>query len=94
MGFKYNACDENNWDLHGGGYPVSNAVSQFVSENPESNESVILMLRDFCSNMGSLIVVDQCGQLEQSYQDYTCPKGEEHMQCEVDKNMKITAVTQ
>ena len=26
-GFKYNACDENNWDLHGGGYPVSNAVS-------------------------------------------------------------------
>jgi len=58
--FQYNACDENNWDLHGGGYPVSNA----------------------------------CGQLEQSYQDYTCPKGEEHMQCEVDKDMKITAVTQ
>ena len=52
------------------------------------------MLRDCGSNMGSLIVVDQCGQLEQSYQDYTCPKGEEHMQCEVDKNMKITAVTQ
>ena len=35
---KYNACDENSWDLVNGGYPLSNA----------------------------------CGQLSQSYQDYTC----------------------
>jgi len=56
---KYNACDENNWDLINGGYPVSNS----------------------------------CGQLGQSYQDYVCPKGEEHMACDVDPNMEIVAVT-
>ncbi|KAL7519189.1 hypothetical protein ACHAWX_003977 [Stephanocyclus meneghinianus] len=56
---KYNACDENNWDLIDGKYPLSNA----------------------------------CGQLEQSYQDYTCPEGMEHMQCEVDPNMELKATT-
>ena len=57
---KYNACDENNWDIIDGKYPLSNA----------------------------------CGQLEQSYQDYACPKGSEHMQCEVDPDMEMTATTQ
>merc|ERR1719174_1543730 len=56
---KYDACDENSWDLVAGKYPASNA----------------------------------CGQLGQSYQDYTCPAGEEHMQCEVDPNLEITATT-
>ena len=28
-----------------------------------------------------------------SYQDYKCPKGEEHMECDVDPNMDIVAVT-
>ena len=31
--------------------------------------------------------------LGQSYQDYNCPAGEEHMQCPVDPNMQITATT-
>ena len=31
--------------------------------------------------------------LEQSYEDYNCPPGEEHMQCPVDPNMLITATT-
>ncbi|KAL9184834.1 hypothetical protein ACHAXT_002611 [Thalassiosira profunda] len=57
---KYDACDENNWDVVDNQYPLSNA----------------------------------CGQLEQSYQDYQCPEGMEHMQCDVDPDMEITATTQ
>jgi len=34
-----------------------------------------------------------CGQVGQSYQDYTCPAGEEHMQCEVDPDMEIRGDT-
>ncbi|KAL7478358.1 hypothetical protein ACHAW6_004124, partial [Cyclotella cf. meneghiniana] len=34
-----------------------------------------------------------CGQLGQSYQDYNCPAGEEHMQCSIDPTMQITATT-
>jgi hypothetical protein len=34
-----------------------------------------------------------CGQLGQSYQDYHCSEEEKHMECEVDPNMSITAVT-
>ena len=56
---QYNACDENNWDIIDGQYPLSNA----------------------------------CGQLEQSYQDYVCPEGSEHMQCEVDLDMEQRAST-
>ena len=56
---KYDACDENSWDLIEGKYPLSNA----------------------------------CGQLGQSYQDYHCSPEEKHMECPVDKNMEITAVT-
>ena len=56
---KYNACDENSWDLVNGVYPVSNA----------------------------------CGQLKQSYQDYKCSAEEAHMECPVNKNLKITATT-
>lgn len=36
---------------------------------------------------------NSCGQLGQSYQDYNCPAGEEHMQCDVDPNMAIRAST-
>lgn len=56
---KYDACDENSWDLVDSKYPLSNS----------------------------------CGQLGQSYQDYHCPENERHMECKVDKNMKITATT-
>jgi len=56
---KYNACDENSWDLVSGGYPLSNA----------------------------------CGQLGQSYQDYSCADHEKHMECPVRKDMTITATT-
>lgn len=34
-----------------------------------------------------------CGQLGQSYQDYHCSEAEKHMECEVDPQMTITAVT-
>jgi len=34
-----------------------------------------------------------CGQLGQSYQDYHCSEEEKHMECEVDPQMTITAVT-
>ena len=34
-----------------------------------------------------------CGQLGQSYQDYHCKPEEAHMECPVDPNMEITAVT-
>lgn len=56
---KYDACDENSWDLYNSRYPLSNS----------------------------------CGQLSQSYQDYHCPPEERHMECPVDPNMQITAVT-
>ena len=38
-------------------------------------------------------LANSCGQLGQSYQDYNCPQGEEHMQCEVDPNMRVTGTT-
>jgi hypothetical protein len=34
-----------------------------------------------------------CGQLGQSYQDYKCPAGEEHMACENDPEMEMVAST-
>merc|ERR1712072_84054 len=34
-----------------------------------------------------------CGQLGQSYQDYKCPAGEEHMACEVDPELEMVAST-
>lgn len=56
---KYDACDENNWDVIDGKYPISNS----------------------------------CGQLNQTYQEYTCPADMEHMACEVDLNMEQVAYT-
>jgi len=56
---RYDACDENSWDLYNNRYPLSNS----------------------------------CGQLSQSYQDYHCAPEEAHMECPVDPNMQITAVT-
>jgi hypothetical protein len=56
---KYDACDENNWDVIDGKYPISNS----------------------------------CGQLNQTYQEYTCPADMEHMACEVDSNMEQVAYT-
>jgi len=38
-------------------------------------------------------ISNSCGQLGQSYQDYHCSDEEKHMECPVDKNMEITAVT-
>jgi len=38
-------------------------------------------------------VANACGQLGQSYQDYQCSEEERHMECEVDPQMTITAVT-
>ena len=34
-----------------------------------------------------------CGQLGQSYQDYHCAANEKHMECPVDPNMEIKAIT-
>jgi predicted chitinase len=34
-----------------------------------------------------------CGQLGQSYQDYSCSAEEAHMQCEVDPNMEVMAMS-
>ncbi|KAA8498190.1 Chitin-binding protein CbpD [Porphyridium purpureum] len=34
-----------------------------------------------------------CGQLGQSYQDYTCAPSEEHMQCQNDPTLRIVATT-
>ena len=56
---RYDACDENSWDLVNGKYPLSNS----------------------------------CGQLGQSYQDNHCSAEEAHMECAVDLDMEITAVT-
>jgi len=38
-------------------------------------------------------ISNACGQLGQSYQDYSCSDEEKHMECEVDPQMSITAVT-
>jgi hypothetical protein len=40
-----------------------------------------------------LILSNSCGQLGQSYQDYHCSEEEKHMECPVDPDMQITAVT-
>jgi len=42
---------------------------------------------------GVYAISNACGQLGQSYQDYKCPKAEEHMACEVDLKMESRAVT-
>lgn len=42
---------------------------------------------------GRYPISNSCGQLGQSYQDYKCPAGEEHMACEIDLEMTITATT-
>jgi hypothetical protein len=55
----YDSCDENNWDVIDGRYPISNS----------------------------------CGQLNQEYQEYACPEGTEHMQCDVDVDMEQVAYT-
>jgi hypothetical protein len=38
-------------------------------------------------------ISNSCGQLGQSYQDYHCSEEEAHMECPVDPEMTITAVT-
>jgi hypothetical protein len=38
-------------------------------------------------------ISNSCGQLGQSYQDYHCSEEEKHMECPVDPEMTITAVT-
>jgi len=38
-------------------------------------------------------ISNSCGQLGQSYQDYHCSEEDKHMECEVDPQMTITAVT-
>jgi len=38
-------------------------------------------------------ISNACGQLKQSYQDYNCADDEKHMECAVDPDMTITAVT-
>jgi len=45
------------------------------------------------NNDGQYPISNACGQLEQSYQHYTCPNGTEHFQCEVDPNMEMVATT-
>jgi hypothetical protein len=42
---------------------------------------------------GKYPLSNSCGQLGQSYQDYHCSPEEAHMECEVDPNMSIKAVT-
>ncbi len=42
---------------------------------------------------GKYPLSNSCGQLGQSYQDYTCEADEEYMQCNVDPNMQLTATT-
>ena len=42
---------------------------------------------------GKYPLSNACGQLGQSYQDYTCSDAEKIMECPVDKNMKLKAVT-
>lgn len=48
---------------------------------------------DETSNTAVYPLSNACGQLGQDYQDYHCPKGQEHMECEVDRNMEITGTT-
>ena len=38
-------------------------------------------------------ISNSCGQLGQSYQDYHCSEEERHMECPVDPQMTITAMT-
>ena len=42
---------------------------------------------------GKYPLSNACGQLGQSYQDYHCPDHEKHMECPVDPEMSVKAVT-
>jgi len=42
---------------------------------------------------GKYPLSNSCGQLGQSYQDYKCSESDSYMECEVNKDMEITATT-
>jgi hypothetical protein len=42
---------------------------------------------------GMYPLLNSCGQLGQSYQDYKCSESEAHMECPVNPNLEITATT-
>lgn len=48
---------------------------------------------DRVGSMEMYPISNSCGQLGQSYQDYHCSDEEKHMECPVDPEMTITAVT-
>lgn len=89
---KYDACDENSWDLIQGKYPLSNGTSPKLLYSQIKN-IVLLQTNAHQSLDTSHLRTLACGQLGQSYQDYHCPEHEKHMECPVDKNMEITATT-
>jgi hypothetical protein len=59
--------------------------TSYISPHPDENSW------DFVN--GKYPLSNSCGQLGQSYQDYHCSPEEAHMECEVDPNMSIKAVT-
>ena len=85
---KYDACDE-----------VSRSSLPFVFTclftGPSlSDFSFFLVLKNSWDLVnGRYPLSNACGQLHQSYQDYHCPDHERHMECPVDPEMEITAVT-
>eukprot|EP00804_Cyclotella_cryptica_P027711 CCRYP_010316-RB/>CCRYP_010316-RB protein AED:0.11 eAED:0.11 QI:0/0.66/0.57/1/0.66/0.57/7/100/1125 len=76
---RYDACDENSWDRVGSleMYPIRRAL---INHSP----CTFPIVSPFSNS---------CGQLGQSYQDYHCSEEEKHMECAVDPDMTITAVT-
>lgn len=63
-------------------------------ENNWSDSKVIAKQTAKGKNAGQIYPASAaCGQLGQSYQDYTCSPEEAHMQCDFDPDMEIRAVT-
>ena len=73
-------------------YGLTN-VAAFLAQSMKETIKYDACSENSWDNVGGYPLSNSCGQLGQSYQDYHCPEGEEHMECPVDKNMKITATT-
>jgi hypothetical protein len=85
---KYDACSESEWHSHA----FAPCMFDGIEFNPYRSSFLSADNWDLYGS-GGYPLSNACGQLKQSYQDYKCPVGQEHMECKVDPNMAITAVT-
>ncbi|KAL3786230.1 hypothetical protein HJC23_002481, partial [Cyclotella cryptica] len=88
----YDACDENNWvSAWMPRYVLVFIINIALLRYVFSHDIFYVAFKDLYNDQYPLS--NACGQLGQSYQDYNCAAGEQHMQCSIEPMMQITATT-